>query len=247
MVYTIIAEARTGGSHLVEALNKELPHFELAAEPWNGAPNNFSDTKDVTNIDWINNYENIIIKEIYDPNMDFVPLINRSDKVLCLYKENWYSQLKSMLYSLRFEEWQWAYKKTDVDNTVSDEEIYRTYYNNFKWHKKDFQNVIKYLNLPSISYEELYYRNGVSQIKEIFNLKDSFEFPIYERHLKDNDGNSIGYEPTPDEPKNLKYLNDIIDLSDRAKTNIMYNFLIEQQELNNKILKEIEVLKNKNI
>lgn len=247
MVYTIIAEARTGGTHLVDALYKELPNFKLAVEPWNDSPNNFTDNKDISNVDWIDNYENIIIKEIFDQYQDFLPLINRSDKVLCLYKENWYSQAKSMLYSRNFDEWQIEYKKTDVDDTVNDVQIYKMYYENFKWYKKDFQNFIKHMNLPSISYEELYYRNEVSQIKEIFNLNDSFEFPIYERHLKDNYGNSIGYEPTPNEPTNLKYLNDILDLSDRSKTNIMYNFLIEQQELNNKILKEIEVLKNTNI
>ena len=61
--------------------------------------------------------------------------------------------------------------------------------------KKHFQDFIKHMNLPSISYEKLYYQNGVSKIKNFIN--DSFEFPIYERHLKDDDGNSIGYEPTP--------------------------------------------------
>ena len=200
MVYTIIAEARTGGSHLVEALNKELLHFQLAAEPWNMPRsyfNNFTDSTDVTDIDWINNYENIIIKEIYNPNMDFLPLINRSDKVLCIYRENWYAQIKSILYQQSFDEWQWAYKKTDMDNTISDEEIYEKYHKWYKSEKKHFQDFIKHMNLPSISYEKLYYQNGVSKIKEIFNLNDSFEFPIYERHLKDDDGNSIGYEPTP--------------------------------------------------
>lgn len=245
MVYTIIAEARTGGSHLVESINKQLPHFKLAAEPWNGAPNKFTDNNDVTDIEWINNHENIIIKEIYEPERNFLPLIYRSDKVLCIYKENWFSQIKSILYSRNFDEWQWEYKKTDVDNKVSDNEIYEMYYGSFKWYKKNFQDFIKRYNLPSISYEKLYYQNGVSQIKEIFELKDTFEFPIYQRHLKDETGQSIGYEPTPKEPTNLKYLNDVLDLSDRAKTHIMYNFLIEQQELNNKLLKEIEELKNR--
>jgi hypothetical protein len=36
-----------------------------------------------------------------------------------------------------------------------------------------------------------------------------------------------------------------IYLSDRARTDIMFNFLLEQQELNNKILKELEELKNR--
>ena len=203
MVYTIIAEARTGGSHLVEALNKKLPYFELAAEPWNLAPNNFTDSTDVTCIDWINNHENIIIKEIYNPDSDFLPLINRSDKVLCIYRDNWYAQIKSILYHRLFNEWQWEYKKTDVDNTISDEEIYKNYHRGYKSKKKHFQDFIKRMNLPSISYEKLYYQNGVSKIKEIFNLDDSFEFPIYERHLKDDNGNSIGCEPTPNERKNL--------------------------------------------
>jgi len=245
MVYTIIAEARTGGSHLVEALNNALPNYTLASEPWNGAPNKFVDTNDFTKIDWIDNYENIIIKEIYNPDVNLLPLIYKSDKVFCLYKENWYSQLKSILYSMNFNDWQWEYKKTDVDKSVLDDELYDMYYGSFKWYKKDFQNFIKGYNLSSISYEKLYYQNGVNQIKEFFNLSENFKFPIYERHLKDDNGNSIGFEQTPEEPTNLKYLNDVLDLSDRAKTHIMYNFLLQQQELNNKILKELEQLKNR--
>lgn len=247
MVYTIITEARTGGTHLVDALYKELPNFELAVEPWNGSPNNFTDNKDISNVNWIDNYENIIIKEIYDPNDDvnFLPLIEKSDRVLCLYKDNWYSQIKSMLYSRNFQEWQMEYKKTDVDNKVSDDEIYEFYYGSFKWYKKEFQNFIKNMNLPSISYEKLYFQNGIREVKKIFNLKDTFQFPIYERHLKDDFGNSVGYEETPNEPTNLKYLNDLLNLSDRAKIDIMYRILIDQQQINNQIMKEIEVLKNR--
>jgi hypothetical protein len=245
MVITIIAEPRTGGSHLVESIQKALPNFELAAEPWNGAPNKYTETRDVTNIDWINDYENIIIKEIYEFKRDFEPLIYRSDIVFCIYKENWYSQIQSILYSRNFDEWQWEYKKTDVDANVTDVDVYDMYYSSFKWYKKDFQDFIRKYNFPSISYEKLYYRNGVNEIKNVFGLKDSFQFPIYERHLKDNNGLSVGYEPTPNEPTNLKYLNDKLYLSEQAKTHIMFNFLLEQQELNNKLIKEIEELKNR--
>ena len=180
MVITIIAEPRTGGSHLVESIHKALPNFELAAEPWNGAPNKYTETRDVRNIGWINNYENIIIKEIYEYKRDFIPLIHRSDIVFCIYKENWYAQIKSILYSRNFDEWQWEYKKKDVDNSVSDVKIYDTYYNNFKWYKKDFQDFIRKYNFPNISYENLYYQNGVDEIKKVFGLDESFQFPIYE-------------------------------------------------------------------
>lgn len=245
MVYTIIAEARTGGTHLVDSLYKELPNFELAVEPWNGAPNNFTDNNDISNVDWIDNYENIIIKEIWNDNDDvnFLPLIEKSDRVLCLYKENWYSQIKSMLYSRNFQEWQLEYKKTDVEKMVGDDEIYEFYYDHFKWYKKEFQNFIKTKNLPSISYEKLYFQNGVEEIKILFNLKNTFQFPIYERYLKDDFGNSIGYEETPKEPTDLKYLNNLLNLSDKTKIDIMYRILIEQQDINNQIIKEIEDLK----
>jgi hypothetical protein len=245
MVCTIITEARTGGSHLVEAINEALPNYVLTAEPWNGAPNNFSDVNDVTNVDWIDNYENIIIKEIYDPNVNFLPLIHKSDKVFCLYKENWYSQIKSMLYSRNFDEWQWEYKKSDVDNVVTEKEIYQTYYSNFKWYKIEFQTFIKNHNLQSTSYEKLYFGDGVTQIQKFFELGHGFKFPIYDRHLKDDNGNAIGFETPPKEPTDLKYLNNLMDLSDRTKTDIMFNFLMEQQELNNKILKELDELKNR--
>ena len=245
MVITIIAEPRTGGSHLVESIHKSLSHFEFVSEPWNSAPNQYTKTRDVKNIDWINDYENIIIKEIYESDRDFNRLIHRSDIVFCIYKENWYSQIKSILYHRNFDEWQWEYKKTDVDNTVSDIEIYNTYYNNFKWYKKNFQDFIKKYNFPSISYEKLYYQNGVNEIKKVFGLDDSFQFPIYERHLKDDNGKSIGFEPTPNEPTDLKFLINNLNLSDQSKIDVMCNFLLNQQELNDKFLKEIEELKNR--
>jgi len=245
MVYTILAEARTGGSHLIESIQKHTG-FDLASEPWTGSPNWFSKTKDVSEIGWIGNYENLIIKEIYDPMQNYENLINISDKVFCLYKENWYSQSKSILYSRRFQNWQWEYKKTDVDNKITDEQIYKFYYNgNFRFHKWDFQQFIKINNIPSISYEELYYRNGVEKIKEVFDLSDEFKFPIYERHLKNDDGTTVGYELTPDEPKDLKYLKNILGrhFPEREQIHIMYNTLIEQQEINKKILEELKSLK----
>ena len=125
--------------------------------------------------------------------MDFLPLINRSDKVLCIYRENWYSQIRSILYQSAFDEWQWQYKKTEVDIMISDEEIYEKYHKWYKSEKKHFQDFIKHMNLPSISYEKLYYQNGVSKIKEIFNLTsenklfDKPDINYYLENVSDSD------------------------------------------------------------
>jgi hypothetical protein len=247
MLYTVIAEARTGGSHLVESMRK-YTGFKLASEPWGGSPNRFSKTKTVENVDWIKNYDNLFIKEIYDSIENYDNLINISDKVLCLYRENWYSQAKSILYARRFDEWQFSYKKSHVDEVVSDEEIYKLYYNgNLRYHKWDFKQFIKKNNLPSISYEELYYNNGMEKIKKIFDFGDEFEFPIYERHLKNDDYTSVGFEPIPEEPQDLKYLRDLFDryFNEREQIHIMYNSLIKQQEINEKLFDEIRKLKEK--
>jgi hypothetical protein len=247
MIYTVISEARTGGSHLVESI-KKYTNFDLAPEPWSSAPNSFTKTKDYTDVTWIKNHENIIIKEIFDPEIDFKNLIRISDKIICLYKENWYSQAISILYARKFKDWQCSYKKTDVDDTISDDEIYKLYYNgNLRYNKWEFQQFIKKNKFESISYEELYYNNGMEKIKKIFDFGDEFEFPIYERHLKNDDYTSVGFEPIPEEPQDLKYLRDLFDgyFNEREQIHIMYNSLIKQQEINEKLFDEIRKLKEK--
>jgi hypothetical protein len=100
----IIAEARTGGTTLMDYLNNEFPNYNLITEPYTNQSKGWIDTNDIMNVEWYKNIDNVIVKEIYSDDYDFTNLIKFSDKVLCIYRENWYEQVRSILYDEHVKE-----------------------------------------------------------------------------------------------------------------------------------------------
>lgn len=198
MIYTIIAEPRSGGTSLMDWIEKSLPDYVIAQEPYFIGNDYWVDGEDVNNTKWIDKYENLFIREIFRQDRIVDPLLKKSDKVLCLYRENWYDQIKSILYQELNDSqyYMTTYKKEHVDELVSDKLIYEKY-NHFVKTKKDFQEWIKTNNLLCVSYEDLYYGEGINVIKEFFNINTSLKFPLSLRHLKDNFNNEIGLQIKP--------------------------------------------------
>jgi hypothetical protein len=196
MIYTIIAEPRSGGVSLMNWIEKSLPEFTIAQEPWFNENDLWITGEDVSEVDWIKKYNNICIREIYKPTRDFTNLINISDKVLCLYRDNWEEQIRSSLYQENNGSYMDTYDEEDVMNEVTSEMIKHRYVYYFKEHKDKFKQFIKENKFVSISYENLYYGDDVDIIKKHFNFDNNIEFPLNTRHLK-RDG-------VPVEPKKLK-------------------------------------------
>jgi hypothetical protein len=197
MVYTIISEARSGSSHLIDWVRESLPNFVACPEPWlNDQPEFDTKGNDISYIDWIDDFHNIFIKEMFYENQDYTNLMNRSDKVICLYRENWYAQVRSLLFQEKQNEFLFNYEKSDVDKIITEQMILDKYNSSHIHHKTNFQNFISDRNLVSISYEELYYGNGFDKFKNHFNIASDLKFPLYERHLK-IDGKEIGLEKLP--------------------------------------------------
>lgn len=240
-IYLILAEARSGGSHLMDYLGTSYPKYTLAQEPFTGAPNKFTDDKDVTNLSWLDNYGDIFIREIYNPEANYGPLMERAHKVICLYRNNWFAQIRSILYTGRINlEWAWTYRESEMYQMCGPQEIQRVYYNSYKSYKQKFQNFIQQKNLVSVCHEDLYY--GGDAIKKVmghFGLHSEFDFPLYERHMKTDDGSSpVGKELPPEEITDLRILKNFVD-----KDNMLDYLIesIEDQKRINKILKnEIE-------
>jgi hypothetical protein len=197
MVHTIISEPRSGSSHLIDWIRVAVPNFVVCPEPWLNQQSEFdTQGKDISYVDWIDNFNNIFIKEIYYEHENYTNLLNKSEKVICLYRKNWYSQIRSLLFQERQNGFLFNYEKKEVDKIITEEMILEKYRSHHIFHKKNFQDFILKNNLVSISYEELYYGNGLEKFKNHFNINSDFKFPLYERHLK-NDGKEIGLEKLP--------------------------------------------------
>lgn len=196
MIYTVIAEPRSGGVSLMNWFEKSLPEFTIAQEPWFIENDMWVLGEDVSEVEWIKNYDNICVREIYKPTRDFRNLIEISDNVICLYRDNWEEQVRSSLYQENNGLYMDTYDEEDVLSKVTNEMIKDRYVYYFKEHKDKFKQFIKEHNFVSISYENLYYGNSIDVIKKHFNIDNNVEFPLNTRHLK-RDG-------IPVEPKKLK-------------------------------------------
>lgn len=201
MVHTIFAEPRSGGTSLMNWIEKSLPNYVIAQEPYFIGNNHWIDSEDTNDVKWIDKYENLFIREIFRQDRCVDILLNRSDKVLCLYRENWYDQIKSIIYQEEnnYDGYMTTYKKENVDLLVTDDLILGKY-DFFNKTKIDFQKWIESNNLISVSYEDLYYGDGINVIKDFFNIDTPIEFPLTKRHLKDNLDKPIGLQIVPPTP-----------------------------------------------
>jgi hypothetical protein len=188
----IIAEGRTGGTTLMEYLSNELIGHTSITEPYTNTENGWVENNDMLDIRWLNKFDNFIIKEIFQTEYDFTNLINECDKVFCVYRENWYQQTKSVLYAEQVGFIR-DYNIEDVNKVVTDEMIMGR---NIKKTKEIFKNFIKKNNFTSVTYEDLYYGNGIDIIKKHLNMEFINTFPPVKRYLKNIDGTE--YLPNSD-------------------------------------------------
>jgi hypothetical protein len=162
MIITIIAEPRSGSTSLANWFSHKKNGFTVLLEPittpgirWykNGLPPK----------SWKYNTPHLVIKEIYRPNMDFSELLEISDKIIILYRENVIEQRESWLMAIKTNNWdkEWIYNEELVKNDGI------TFFDELKYgFKKEYLNS-EYFN---ISYEELYYENGFQRILNYIDL-----------------------------------------------------------------------------
>lgn len=204
----IIAEGRTGGTTLMDYFEKVFSEYEIITEPYTNKKD-WIENNDITNIEWYKKYDNVIVKEIFDDTYDFNNFINSSDKVICIYRKNWYEQVKSVLYAEHVKKFSKNYNIEDVNNVVTEKMIYDRYLYRHRKLKKLFIDFIKNNNFVNVSYEDLYYGNGIDIIKNYLNIEDKTLFPPTKKYLKDNNGVEI--VPT-DEKKYNDYYLDYLEL-----------------------------------
>lgn len=164
MVITILCEPRTGSTNLLNWFGSHI-NYSHAFEPFNNPiycktksskSIIFNNIKDITL--WQYDTDNIVIKEIAYPGINYEYFIKNSDKVIILYRESHKEQTESFLMSSTTQNFfnHYSYDKSMIDQSFS------PYLNAIKAEIKKYFNSNYFL----ISYEDLYY-NG--KIKELIN------------------------------------------------------------------------------
>lgn len=181
MVILLLCEPRSGSNNLArwfglydtftvvnEPLNKTSLHYK------NGVPVN----------EWVYNTKHLLIKEIFNKDIDFTPFINIADKLVLLYRENKVEQTESWLVASETNSWTKQWKVNDAK--ITNEEFKRHYLNNlFEGFKKNYLDNPK---LFKITYEELYYNGGIQKLIDYITLNEleNKNFPYGERYRVEN-------------------------------------------------------------
>ena len=190
MIITILSEPRSGSSNLLFWFNQSK-NFTILLEPstepdykrFSSPPYTTLD-KDVTidNIDDINTWrystQHLVVKEICNPNNNYENLFKSSNKVIILYRENYEEQKESWLMSVNTKKWGGKYffdKSLLLDK--SDDYLIEIKEEIQKYKVED--NFI-------ISYEELYYGEGINKLIDYIGIEElkTNQFPYGEKFRK---------------------------------------------------------------
>jgi hypothetical protein len=186
MFITILAEPRSGSTNLANWFTL-YKNFTVLSEPLNKKSWYYKKGEPVNT--WTYNTEHFLIKEIYSPNADLTELINLSDKIILLYRENDIEQLESWLQSVETENWisEWVSNRIKITNQESKKNYFYSLKDGFKNEYLNDNNLFK------ISYEELYYKNGIQKVIDYLNI-DSVEnknFPYGRKYRIDSTPNKL--------------------------------------------------------
>jgi hypothetical protein len=163
MIITILAEPRSGSTNLANWFYFN-ENFTILFEPitspkWQWYKNGVSPKL------WEYKTPHLLVKEIFRPDEDFSELIEISDKLIILYRENTTEQTQSWLNANKTNNWDkaWVFKEDLIKN--EDESYFNQIKNGIKenYLDKDYFN---------ISYEELYYNNGFQKVLDYLNMDE---------------------------------------------------------------------------
>lgn len=182
MIISVIAEPRSGSTNLINWFyhNKNFKIMFLPSDPkskW------YTDKKPN---EYIYYTEHLLIKEDYYHNKSYQELLDVSDKIILLYRENETEQTESWINAKLTNNWDRQWKPSSI---TDDEEIH--FFKNLKQKfKEDFLDK-KYFK---ISYEDLYYRNKFKVLLDYLGIDGLtiHNFPYGKKYrLDDNRAKSI--------------------------------------------------------
>jgi LPS sulfotransferase NodH len=181
MVIIILAEPRSGSTNLANwfYLNKNFTTLFIPSDPqskW---------YKSESPKDYKYNTQHLLIKEDYYHYKNFNDVLDISDKIICLYRENTEEQIESWINAKTTNNWHnnWVLKNIkNIDET-----------NFFIELKNSFKKEYLDKNYFKISYEELYYSNGFQKIVNYLELEcvQNTNFPIGRKYRINNATNKL--------------------------------------------------------
>jgi hypothetical protein len=179
MIITLLCEPRSGSTNLTNWFyyNKQ---FTTLFEPMNPQSKWFQ--KNINPNVYKYTTEHLCIKEIYYPHKDWKELIEISDKIILLYREDYQLQLESFLNAVTTNNWDsgWVFRVKKSPIIIEKTEYFNTLKTEFKE---------KYLDKEffKISYEELYYNNGFQKILDYLNIDclENKNFPYGKKYRID--------------------------------------------------------------
>ncbi len=186
MIITILSEPRTGSNNLTNwfYFKKEFTTLFEPLNPlseWFQLSDNPKEYKCIT--------PHLCLKEVYYPGKNWDNIINNSDKIIVLYRENYQEQLESFLNSVTTNNWDKEYVfKVKETNFVKEKSEY------FRQLKIEFKERYLDKNYFKISYEDLYYNNNFQKIVDYIDLDcvKNKNFPYGKKYrLNDNKTKNI--------------------------------------------------------
>jgi hypothetical protein len=185
MIITILAEPRSGSTNLAYwfRLNNQ---FTVLIEPYNPKTYDYKKGKKLS--EWEYNTPHLLIKEIYTVNADLNDLITKSDKIIILYRENKKEQAESWTAANYTNNWihPWTTNQINYNGDIKIDYFYNLV-NGFK------SNYVSNENYFKISYEELYYNNGLQKIIDYLDLDcvKNENFPFGQKYRIDSAPNKL--------------------------------------------------------
>lgn len=190
MIIALIKEPRSGSNSLARWLANKTGEYEYSKyftlnRGWNRVSLAEDHFKDYSNLQYTTKY--LIQTGDYYPGNNYEQLINKSDKVIFLYRKNEKEQIESWVAGKRTGRWvmDFPYQYEEIDD-----EFGRQQTEWFKQLKKEYFE--KYLSNPNnfrISYEELYFENQIQKVIDYLNLpelKDGKGFPYGKKYRRFN-------------------------------------------------------------
>lgn len=177
MIITLLCEPRSGSTNLANWFS-ENKDFTVLHEPITN-PNREWYKNGISPLKWTYTTKHLLVKEILGDWNNPKELLSISDRIIALYRENEKEQIQSWLNAKATNDWHvhWTYKK--VENR-DEESLFRDY-------KRIFKEMYLTGKYFSISYEELYYRNGFQRVVDYLNIEEvkNVNFPYGYRYRKE--------------------------------------------------------------
>jgi len=183
MVIALLCEPRSGSTSLANWFfnNKD---FTVLFEPLNPLSEWFvngslKDFKYTT--------KHLLLKEMYYPHNNLDGIIQMSDKIILLYRENETEQIESFVNAVETKNWdeQYVYKGAK-------KEIYNNNESYFRRLKQEFKDKYFDKDYFKISYEDLYYENKFQDLLDYIDLGlENKNFPYGEKYRVLSQFNSL--------------------------------------------------------